>query len=68
MRRCFDGLMAIIPDTYQMNPYENLKCLSETRQLRKTHGQIHCILKMRNILLQRLKAEDGRCILLMMLL
>ena len=23
MRRSFDGLMAIIRDTYQMNPYEN---------------------------------------------
>ena len=28
----------------------------------KTHGQIHCIRKMENILLQRRKAEDGRCI------
>lgn len=40
----------------------HLKCLSEIRRLQKTHGQIHCIRKMENILLQRLKAVDGRCI------
>lgn len=40
----------------------HLKCLSETRRLQKTHGQIHCIRRMENIPLQRLKAEDGRCI------
>ncbi len=27
----------------------HLKCLSETRRLQKTHGQIHCIRKMENI-------------------
>ena len=40
----------------------HLKCLSENRRLRKIRGQIHCIRKMENILLQRLKAVDGRCI------
>ncbi len=48
-----------IPDRVAMDAFE---VLVRDQAGPKTHGQIHCIRKMENILLQRLKAVDGRCI------
>ncbi len=48
-----------IPGRVAMDAFE---VLVGARQLQKTHRKIHCIRKMENIPLQRLKAEDGRCI------
>ncbi|MBQ7372477.1 MAG: IS66 family insertion sequence element accessory protein TnpB [Blautia sp.] len=40
MRKCFDGLMAVIRDTYQMDPYANalyLFCGRDSRKLKALH-------------------------------
>lgn len=58
MRKSFDGLMAIIRDTYQLDPYANavyLFCGHDSRKLKALHFE-----KDGFVLLQKRLSGDGR--------
>ena len=49
MRKSFDGLMAIIRDTYQLDPYANalyLFCGRDSRKLKALHYDRNDLMKM----------------------
>ena len=65
MRKSFDGLMAIIRDTYQLDPYANalyLFCGRDSRKLKALHYDKDGLCSIRNDLM-KMVVFNGRAML-----
>ena len=65
MRKSFDGLMAIIRDTYQLDPYANalyLFCGRDSRKLKALHSTRMALCSIRNDLM-KMVVFNGRAML-----